>query len=395
MRMKTRMKLQTLYFFIFAAMGVMKPLIGQYLDSIGFTGTQIGTAASVATAVAIGASTFWGHRYANSKDGRRVILLLCLSAAVMGIVSSFVTVFAVFVVCYGLMYFFQGPVSGCTDSMVLEIGEDFAGIRLWGSIGFAVAVFLGGRIGEAFGLENIFYIYGVAYLIGSVLILSIKVNTHEAGESTNAKDCTAEKATFSELFTDKKVIQLIFCGIFICGSNVANNTYFSFLYLDGGGSVSGFGTTFLLMVACEAPFMAMAPWLSKKIGREKSIVVATIISILRFAWYSTNPSHQMLMGTFFLQGITNGIILVEYVKYVSAIVRPRLIGIAVAAYYAISSHVGTILCDFFGGIAMDHFGSSGVYALFGCLNALGIILYILFGLHKDNLEKPIDKAGNR
>ena len=389
--MKTRMKLQTLYFFIFAAMGVMKPLIGQYLDSIGFTGTQIGTAASVATAVAIGASTFWGHRYANSKDGRKVILLLCVSAAVMGIVGSFVTTFAVFVVCYGLMYFFQGPVSGCSDSMVLEIGEDFAGIRLWGSIGFAVAVFLGGRIGENFGLENIFYIYGGAYLIGAILVMNIKVNTHE---TTDAKDCEKEKATFSELFADKKVIQLIFCGIFICGSNVANNTYFSFLYLDGGGTVSSFGTTFLLMVGCEAPFMAMAPWLSKKIGREKSIVVATIISIMRFAWYATNPSYQMLMGTFFLQGITNGIILVEYVKYVADIVRPRLIGIAVAAYYAISSHVGTIICDFFGGIAMDHFGSCGVYVLFGCLNAFGIILYILFGLHK-KIEKPIDKGRDR
>ncbi|MBR4020206.1 MAG: MFS transporter, partial [Firmicutes bacterium] len=41
--MNNSIKLKTLYFFIFSAMGVMNPLISQYLNSIGFSGTQIGT----------------------------------------------------------------------------------------------------------------------------------------------------------------------------------------------------------------------------------------------------------------------------------------------------------------------------------------------------------------
>ena len=151
--------------------------------------------------------------------------------------------------------------------------------------------------------------------------------------------------------------------------------------------MSGVGTAFLLMVGCEAPFMALAPWISKKITREKAIVLAALLSALRFGWYATGPSNELLMGTFFLQGIVNGIILVEYVKYVSAVVRPQLIGIAVAAYYAISSHIGTILCNFFGGIAMDYFGSGGVYALFSALNLIGVVLYLIFGLHKKEIQK--------
>ena len=141
------------------------------------------------------------------------------------------------------------------------------------------------------------------------------------------------------------------------------------------------------MVGCEAPFMALAPWLSRKITREKAIVVAAVLQAARFLWYATGPSAAMLMGTFFLQGIVNGILLVEYVKYISSVVQPRLIGIAVAAYYAISSHIGTILCNFFGGIAMDYFGSAGVYGLFGVINSFGMILFIVFGLHKKEIKK--------
>ena len=376
------MKLKTLYFFIFSAMGVMNPLISQYLNSIGFTGTQIGTVTSVSTAVAIFASTFWGEKYANSKDGRKVIIFLCVAAGLVGILNSFVTVFAVFVVTYGLMFFFQGPINGASDSMVIENSVEFASVRLWGAIGYALAVFAGGKIGDHFGLNNIFYIYAASYLVGAMMISRVVAKPHEGPHRTEVPD-QKNKVSYLDLLADKKAVRLIFSGIFICGSNVANNTYFSFLFLDGGGTMSGVGTAFLLMVGCEAPFMALAPWLSAKITREKAILFAAALQSLRFLWYATGPDSSLLTSTFFLQGIVNGILLVEYVKYISSVVQTRLIGIAVAAYYAISSHIGTILCNFFGGITMDHFGSTGVYFLFGILNASGTLLFILFGLHKN------------
>ena len=376
------MKLKTLYFFIFSAMGVMNPLISQYLNSIGFTGTQIGTVTSVSTAVAIFASTFWGEKYANSKDGRKVIIFLCVAAGLVGILNSFVTVFAVFVVTYGLMFFFQGPINGASDSMVIENSVEFASVRLWGAIGYALAVFAGGKIGDHFGLNNIFYIYAASYLVGAMMISRVVAKPHEGLHRTEVPD-KKNKVSYLDLLADKKAVRLIFSGIFICGSNVANNTYFSFLFLDGGGTMSGVGTAFLLMVGCEAPFMALAPWLSAKITREKAILFAAALQSLRFLWYATGPDSSLLTSTFFLQGIVNGILLVEYVKYISSVVQTRLIGIAVAAYYAISSHIGTILCNFFGGITMDHFGSTGVYFLFGILNASGTLLFILFGLHKN------------
>lgn len=379
--MGNSIKLKTLYFFIFSAMGVMNPLISQYLNGIGFNGTQIGTITSVSTAVAIFASTFWGEKYANSKDGRKVIIFLCVAAAMVGILNSFVTVFVVFVLTYGLMFFFQGPINGASDSMVIENGVEFASVRLWGAIGYALAVFAGGRIGDHFGLENIFYIYTAMYLLGAIIVTRVTAKPH-VSEKKTGNDRKKDKVGYRDLLADKKAVQLIFCGVFICGSNVANNTYFSFLYLDGGGTMSGVGTAFLLMVGCEAPFMALAPWLSKKITREKAIVFAASLQALRFLWYATGPSAAMLTGTFFLQGIVNGILLVEFVKYVSSVVQPRLIGIAVAAYYAVSSHIGTILCNFFGGIVMDWLGSTGVYGLFGILNTIGVILFISFGLHK-------------
>lgn len=395
---KKLLRYKGMYFSSYAALGVLNPLIGQYLSSIGFSGTQIGTVTAVGTAVAIFASAFWGDRYSNSRDGRKVILLLCAAAAVMGVAASFITSFVLFTIACGAMYFFHGPVNGLSDAMVLEGGQsDFARIRLCGAVGYAAAVFAGGRVGSWVGLQSIFYIYAGAFLVSAAIILSLDQRVSAGGFQTPeaaagktvppADKKKREKIRYTELLTDKKAIQLIICGIFVMGTNVANNTYFSFLFRDGGGTVAGVGTIFLLMVGSEAPFMALAPRISRKLSQEKTIVLAMGLSALRFGWYAFGPSWQMLMALFFLQGMVNGILLVEYVKYLSAVVEPRLIGIAVSAYYAVSSNVGSILCNFFGGVAMDHWGSTGVYALFSLFNAVGTALYLLCGLHRTGTGK--------
>ncbi len=374
-------KFKLFYTFGYAAMGVINPLIGQYMAGIGFNGTQIGTVTSMATAIAVFASTFWGDRYTNSRDGRKVIALVCLMAGAMAICNSFVTVFLIFLVSYGMEYFFQGPVMGLCDALVLEEDEsNFSSIRLCGAAGYAAAVFAGGKIGGALGLQTIFYINGVCFAMTAFTILTVTLKGKKpAGSTPAAKE---EKIRYKELLPEKRALQLIICGIFVMGTNVANNTYFSFLFQEGGGTVAGVGTAFLLMVGSEAPFMALAPKLCAKFSREKMILFAMALSAVRFGIYGAGPGHMFLIGTFFLQGMVNGILLTEYVKYLSQMVELRLIGLAVAAFYAVSSNGGTILCNFFGGIAMDFFGATGVYVLFCAMNVAGVALYVIFGLHR-------------
>lgn len=372
-------KYMAMYLFTYAPVGVLCPLIGQYLSGIGFSGTQIGTVTAVSTAISIFASTFWGKKYANSIDGRKVVFLLCIAAAAMAIVNLYISTFILFTITYAIMYFFQGPVMGLADAMVLESGDNFAKIRLWGSLGYAVSVFIGGKIGQSFGLDKIFVMYALAFVIGAVIVMTVRPVGRPKPVATEG-----DKVSFAELLKDKKAVQLIICGIFIFGSNVANNTYFGFLFTDGGGTVAGVGVIFLLMVGSEAPFMAIAPKLASKLTQKKLIAGAMIISALRFGWYAFGPSSDMLMIFFFLQGMVNGVLLVEYMKYIAHIVDGRLIGIAISAFYAISSSGGTILCNFFGGVAMDYCGSTGVYVLFAGLNIIGITLYLIFGLHKTN-----------
>ncbi|MEG0662433.1 MAG: MFS transporter, partial [Anaerovoracaceae bacterium] len=195
-----------------------------------------------------------------------------------------------------------------------------------------------------------------------------------------------EKKSYRHLFANKRYLQLLLCAFFFCGTNVANNTYFSFLYVEGGGTVAGVGLAFFLMAGSEAPFMAWTARLARRFTLEKLLLFAMILSTLRFAWYATGPDSTVLLLTFFLQGMVNGILLVEFIRYIARLVQPDYSGVAIALYYSLSSGGSTILCQLVGGRILDFTGSWGVYLFFALLNLMGTLLYLFFGLQKEEKE---------
>ncbi|MEG1584462.1 MAG: MFS transporter, partial [Anaerovorax sp.] len=390
-----------IYLGFYGAIGMVNPLLGQYLNSIGFTGTQVGIVTSVATAVGIFASPIWGSIYHRDgkTGGTRTVFILCIMAAAVSLCLIPIKACFLFVLLYGILGFFQMPVMPLADAMILESDHGFGAIRKWGAVGFAAGVLIAGQLAQLVGLKIIFPLYSVIFMITSIIIVCIMksnkeidgVYKEEKNQKPEKKAGKEEKEKWKEggsdinyflLLKNKKLMMLLMSAFFIGGTNVAHNTYFGFLYTQAGGSLAGMGVALLLMVGSEVPFMAWTERISEKFTLEKMIVIAMGISACRYFWYSTQPDYWMLIGTFFLQGMVNGIVLVELVKYIAKIVQPAAIGMAMTLYQAITSNCSTILCQFFGGILLDSYSASGVYLFFGIYNSIGICLYLAFGLYK-------------
>ncbi len=344
-----------IYTFTYAAIGMLLPLMGQYLAHIGFSGIQIGIITAMGTAVGIGASPFWGYRSHHSKDSSRVLLFLCIVTTLILLGLIFIKQYIVFLLIYAAFAFFQTPIMPLSDAMTLENRISFGAVRKYGSLGFAAGVFIAGQLADATSLVIIFPLcafgYTVAWIImvrlrrsrnkeiGFVTMLETDTDTDSASDdrsdlkeaaftdlqktaapSAGENSKKARRGSYLVLFRNKKLMALLFAAFFICGTNVANNTYFGFLYKEVGGSIAGIGLAFLLMCGGEAPFMAWVERLEKIITMERMILISMAISALRYLWYSTGPAPELLIGTFFLQGMVNGILLVEFVRYLSKLV---------------------------------------------------------------------------
>lgn len=363
-----------LYFFLYCPLGIIAPLIGQYLSSIGFSGTQVGLVTSLGTGVAIFATLLWGRVYANSYKKRIVLVIMCLASATLGIVSTTTTVFLLYAAIYSMLYFFQGPLHGLADAFVISKSNNFSAIRALGAAGYAVAVFVAGRYAESYGLKGIFYMYAITFVITAIFIML-------ESEPPFHKD-EEKKVSINEVFKNKKFVKLLICSFFLMGTNITNSTYFGYLFREQGGDVAGIGLAFLLMAGSEAPFMALTPVMSRKLGSEKLLLIGMALMAIRFGFYATGPNHTVLLGTFFLQGITNGIILVELVKAFGNIVEERLASMSISIYYAIGNSMSVIVCNMIGGMILDAAGPQAVYLFCFAFNSIAVVLYVLLGLHK-------------
>ena len=373
-----------LYFVVYCPIGILCPLIAQYLDSIGFSGTEVGVITSVGTAMAVFGGLFWGRLYANVANKRLIISLMFIGAAVTALISLKITAFIPYAIIYGILYFFQGPSHGLCDTMVITNGEDFPIIRAFGAIGYAAACFVGGKVSQAAGLDKIFYIHAAMFLLGAIIVMTEQEPPH-----INEKK---EKVSALLLLKEKKFLKLLLCSFFVLGCTMANNTYFSYLYIDAGGDLAGVGFCFLLMAGSEAVMMCILPKLLKKIHTEKLLAIGIAVGVIRFFIYSLGPGKGVLIGTFFTQGIMDGIILVEIVKYFVKVVDIKLSDISVSTYYALGTNLSSIVCNLIGGRLIDKVGATGTYLFFAIMIAIGLILYLLFGLYKENEPDHIKQA---
>ena len=374
-----------IYIFSFFAIGALFPLLGQYLAGLGFDGVQIGIICASSTAIGIVASPLLGSLYEKRNNSKQVLYFFYGVALLLVLMLMFAKSFAPFITIYILAFFFEGPIRPLNDAMTLNSGHLFGKVRKWGSVGFALGVFTAGILSEKIGLAVIFPMYSVALLLTMVFLKSIKLKTLD---NYTTESRPIKSGNFKILFKNKKYMALIWSAFFIHGTMIAHNTYFGFLFIQVGGTFSGIGLALLLMVGSEVPIMAWSEKLGEKISMEKLILIAMFISAARFLWYSTAPSPELLTGTFFIQGITNGLLLVKLVKYIASTVDKSMISSAITLYASISSNASAILCLFFGGVILKNFGAASVYLFYGLFNLVGIFVYVGSGLHKKENTKP-------
>ena len=403
------------------ALGVLAPLIGAYLDEAGFTGDQIGIITASGTFVAVFAAPFWGQRYAAIEDGARryyLVAAIFAAAAVVSLTLPGLRSFGIFLTAFIILYVFQSPSVSLMDALTIDVGEDFGLIRTFGALGFAASCFGAAFLADRVGTSVIFPIYAGCFLIGAAIVLLIRrtagkgragregehdrdrehggehrrgEHEHEAarrGEEHRHEAARREEEPgrgsrmYRQLLSNRAYVLIVLCAFFINGTDNANNTYFNFLYLDGGGTLTGVGVAFLLMAGSEAPFMAASTWLTRRFGQDRILLVAIVFSVIRFGLFALGLPAPVLIALFPLQGLVNGITLVEYVKYVSRVIPPELRGIGIAVYYAIGSSFSTIVCQLIGGHLLDHpifslTGPESVYLFFAVFNIAGVLIFQL------------------
>lgn len=273
-------RLSALYFAYFAFIGAYMPYFALYLASLGLAPWAIGVLLSVGQFTRIFAPNIWA--WFADRRGRSIELLRW---ALMLAVASYFGLFyadsfgALFVVL-AVHALFVSASMPLFESMTLSYLHGAYGrygpIRLWGSVGFIVAVTLIGAALDYVATRN--FLWMALLPLAGALIASWAIAQPPSRPSAAGEG----EISVRRLALRPEVLALFGAGFLMCAAHGPLYTFYS-IYLDlEGYSKTTVGLLWALGVVAEIlVFLWMPKWLSRY-SPYKVLLVSFALAALRF-----------------------------------------------------------------------------------------------------------------
>jgi MFS transporter, PPP family, 3-phenylpropionic acid transporter len=369
---KNVLTLQGFYLLTFFGVGSLYPLLSVYLsETVGLNGYQIGTIMSVGPIIMIFFQPLWGMVSDSTNSPVKVLTLTTLLAGIFGLGYLFSENYYVLILVAVFVAVFQSAIIPVSDSISLNytsrVKVNYGNIRLFGSLGFGLAVFIMGRLSE-YNPAVIFYSFFISLLVAS--LIGTKIPKEKGNPNKNLF------SGIKEILTYKKFIVFLMITFLIFGPNLANNTYFGLFVEDSGGTYTGIGIAFLIAVLSEIPFMRAAGSWIQKIGILEVVFIAGTVSFIRWILYFVQPSLSIVYITTVIQGFSIGLFIPASLQYIREITPVHITATAVTLYSAIGNGLGNWFSTFLGGILYEQYNIYTVYLFFGIMAFIGVLLNI-------------------
>jgi len=371
---KTFLGLWVSGFCYFAALGFILPLLPLLLDRSGLTLMQIGIIYMVGLIFSVLLQTPWGAL--ADKIGRRTIIVLTsIASAIISGFYPYASSFIQFLLLGLLLYTFLAAATTVTPVLAMDIvgpvtvGKRFGMYRISGSLGWITSTAISGLISESLGIQPIFYISAILYLLSAIFIgISVTESSPRGREVSTG-------ISWALLIRDKNFLILL-VTIFLV--NIPAATFLSFLSLyigELGGSDTLVGWAFSIAAVTEVPCMVYLGALSDKIGRKPLLVAALFSHPLRLFLYTIVSHPYLILPIQLLHGLTFGVLYVASVAFISDTMsesRGTALGLYNTAYFA-GSAVGSAL----GGVIADNHGLINMYQFMTAFSFIPAFLFTL------------------
>lgn len=370
---KTYRLLNSSYFFLFFAYGAFFPLLTSFLEYKGLNGSEIGYITAIGPIITILTQPIWGmatDRYQNHK----FILFLSIIAVIVTVLffpwlQSFIGIFLLIII----FHVFQAPITPLADTIALNFAHEqrisYGDIRLWGAIGFAVASYIAGQVAELTSLSSIFYIVAISFVISLFFLSPLSF----AGKRTHVNIWAGLK----DLIRIPHFLLFLLFAFFIFGAMNSNNYYFGIYYQHIGGSLAVVGLVFLLSSGSEAPVMRLAGRIIAKLGLENTLLLAAVVSLLRWILFFLIHHPLIIIALFFLQGISIGLFLTAAPQYVREHTPKTVQVTALTLYTAFGNGIGTFVCNLVGGWIYNQTSIFMTYLFLAGFTFVGILSILL------------------
>ncbi len=372
-RFSPESRLSLYYAALFASIGTVAPFFAVWLDSLGIDTTTIGIIAAAPSVLMVFTTVFIG-RWADGLTQRRTAIIVCnvlilLLQMVLFVPSGPWLILVVWSLS-GILMHAMVPV---TDAEALSVttrrSSDFARVRVFGSIGFIIAVAVSGVVYEKLGMVA----FVPVVLLGNAVRLWLSTAL-PGGESPRlAPQRDAGSAGSGSALRSPLVVLTIIAAALIQASHAVVYTFGILLWTEHGLSE----TTGSLLIAIGVVAEVWLMWRFKSLTHQWSaracLLVAAALGVVRWGLLATAPPLPVVYIAQLLHAATFGLTYLATATFIA-----RRVGEADAArgqgLAAIFTTAALAAATFIAGRFYDVMGAE-LYWLMAwlCVFALGLL----------------------
>ena len=354
--------------------GIFACIISVYLAGVGCSATEISLITSAAPLFAMVSQPVCGMIADKLKSPQRVGIICMALCAVSGILFAYSHNFIFLFLFNGLTQGFLNGTTALSDRLATGSPYPFGTIRMWGSILYAIACQIAGIVYDYVSPMANYYIFAVA--VGLTILGFAQMHDVKPLEKNDSEKFTM-KQLFQSLFKNKAFVTFVFIYILFQGPTSANGVYMPLLIKEVGGTTAMVGTTLLLSTMFELPTVLFSDRIMKKVSYKHLMIFASILSIIRFAWYATCPSPSMIMYMFFFQGLTSIVFILVAVKIIIDIVDERFVNSAYGISSMLAKGFSALVFQMVSGNIIDIVGGHQAYSIVYGIYAISIGIALL------------------
>jgi len=338
--------------------------------------TQIGLITSVAKALAITALPVWGMMSDYFEANKKILFFTTAGTLVFALSFLLTESYIIIFLLYSFFMIFSSSNVPLSDSLLLnhlgDRAEEYGQFRVWGSLGYMLAIMPFGWIIENTQSETTFILAAAGLFLSLFLVYKLpKSNRTIKITSLNS---------FKLLFKNKDLLYFLVFTFFIQAPLTANFVYFPIYFKSIGGGETLLGLGMFIAAGSELIIFQKADIFLKKFKLKKVLLLSALAFGLRWFLIAIWSSPVLILLTQLFHGLTFALFHVTAVGYISKLVGEKFRSTGQNLYASIIS-ISTVVSSLLGGIIYDGAGGSAMYAVGSAVSfAAGISYFYL--LHK-------------
>ena len=296
MQEQAHWRLSTFYFFYFTVLGTMVPYLPLYLKSLHLTAWHIGVLTSVMAGTKIIAPNIWG--WLADHSGRRMLVIRvgCILAVLpfLWLLRGDHSLLSLAVIIFCYSFFWNAVLAQFEAVTLAHLGkkaERYSRIRLWGSIGFIVAVASFGWLFDRISIA--FFPMVVTFALLAIFLSSCVVRDPER-HIAHGHSASNTTSFWQQLYHPSVAIFFCVCFLMVL-SHGAYYTFFSLLMEQYQHSRTVIGLMWGFGVVAEVILFWYMPKLLPLVGVRYLLLLCLSLTIVRWLLLAAFPQSMPTM----------------------------------------------------------------------------------------------------